>query len=189
MVMLGLATTALAQGTRSPEPMSLGDPAAPVTVVEYCSFTAPHCATFHTQVFPLLRADYIETGLVRLVFREVYFDRYGLWAAVLARCDGSKYAAILDQLFARQIEWTRSDDPYTVMNNLKKFGRESGQNDRQMDACLEESDVGTALAAQYQRAADADGVNAVPAFIINGEKYPNMAYDDFVTVLDAQLGR
>mgnify|MGYP001056890612 CR=1 FL=1 len=68
------------------EDMVLGSPDAPVEVIEYASFTCPHCGTFHLNVLPQLKADYIDTGRVRMIYREVYFDRFGLWAGLVARC-------------------------------------------------------------------------------------------------------
>ena len=68
--------------------MAIGPADAKVTIVEYASFTCPHCAAFHTNVFKDLKKDYIDTGKVRFEFREVYFDRYGLWASMMARCGG-----------------------------------------------------------------------------------------------------
>ena len=55
--------------------MSMGDPNAPVTLVEYAMFTCPHCAAFAKEVLPKIKANYIDTGKVRLVFREVYFNK------------------------------------------------------------------------------------------------------------------
>ena len=56
----------------------IGQIDAKVKIVEYLSFTCPHCAAFHSEVYPQLKADYIDTGKVRLEYHEVYFDRYGL---------------------------------------------------------------------------------------------------------------
>ena len=82
---------------------ALGAEDAPVKMVEYASFTCPHCAAFHDTVFKPLKADYIDTGKVRFEFREVYFDRYGLWAAMVARCGGEmRYFGITDILFQTQ---------------------------------------------------------------------------------------
>ena len=64
----------------------LGDPKAPITLIEYASFTCPHCANFHAKNFAKLKSEYIDTGKVNFTYREVYFDRYGLWAAMIARC-------------------------------------------------------------------------------------------------------
>ena len=65
---------------------TMGSPDAPVTLVEYAMFTCPHCANFHKEVFPRIKEEYIDTGKVRLVYREVYFNRPSLWAAMIARC-------------------------------------------------------------------------------------------------------
>ena len=92
--------------------MVLGNADAKVTLVEYASYTCPHCANFHAAVFKDLKRDYIDTGKVKFVYREVYFDRYGLWAAMIARCGGAtRYFGINSMLFDGQKEWAASDDP------------------------------------------------------------------------------
>ena len=65
--------------------MSLGNPDAKVTVIEYASFTCPHCANFHNDSFKKLKADFIDPGLIHFINREIYFDRPGLWAGIMAR--------------------------------------------------------------------------------------------------------
>ena len=93
----------------------IGPMDAKVKVVEYASFTCPHCARFHAEVFPKLKADFIDTGKIRFEYREVYFDRYGLWAGMIARCGGEmRYFGISDILFDTQKEWAASDDPAVV---------------------------------------------------------------------------
>ncbi|MCC6863434.1 MAG: thioredoxin domain-containing protein, partial [Rhodobacteraceae bacterium] len=67
---------------------SIGDPAAKVKIIEYASFTCPHCADAHKTIWKDLKKNYIDTGKVYFTYREVYFDRYGLWAAIMARCGG-----------------------------------------------------------------------------------------------------
>ena len=84
----------------------LGDEAAPVTVIEYASFTCPHCASFHINTWPQFKAAYIDTGKVRFILREVYFDRYGLWASMVARCGGTDgFYPMADQLMKKQSVW------------------------------------------------------------------------------------
>ncbi|MDH3263488.1 MAG: DsbA family protein, partial [Paracoccaceae bacterium] len=70
--------------------MTLGSPDAKVEVVEYASFTCPHCRNFHQNVFGQIKANYIDIGKIRFVYREVYFDRFGLWAGMVARCGGGQ---------------------------------------------------------------------------------------------------
>src|SRR5690554_8217418 len=85
----GMAEAQTAEGepdfARVPD-MVMGAEDAPVTVIEYGSLTCPHCATFAQNVLPQLKENYIDPGHVRFIHREVYFDRYGLWGAMVARC-------------------------------------------------------------------------------------------------------
>ncbi|MFQ5439236.1 MAG: DsbA family protein [Paracoccaceae bacterium] len=165
--------------------MTLGHEDAAVTIIEYASFTCPHCARFHETVFGKLRANYIETGKVRFIQRDVYFDRFGLWASMLARCgDGSKFFGIADMVFTTQREWTKGETNLEVVTNLKKIGRLAGMDGDQMDACLQDNAKARALIAAYQANSERDGINSTPSFLINGEKYPNMSYEDFAKVLD-----
>jgi protein-disulfide isomerase len=168
--------------------MALGSPDAPVTIIEYASFTCPHCANFHKDVFKQLKADYIDTGKVRFIYREVYFDRYGLWAALMARCGGEmKYFGVTDILFETQAEWAGSDDPAVVVENLKRIGRSAGMDDAALDACMKDQATAEALVARYQANMEADGVEGTPTLFINGEKHPNMSYADLKAILDAKL--
>jgi protein-disulfide isomerase len=175
--------------TSTVEEMALGAPDAPVTVIEYASFTCPHCATFHADVLPQLKADYIDTGEVRFVHREVYFDRYGLWAGMVARCGGGegRYFGIADLIYAQQRDWT-GGQPTEVVEALRRIGRTAGLTNAQLDACLSDGERAQTLVAWYQENAEADGIDATPTFIIDGQKYSNMPYADFVEILDGKLG-
>ena len=103
------------------EEMILGDVNAPVTIVEYASFTCPHCKDFHLQSFIKLKKEYISTGKVKFIFREVYFDRYGLWAGMVARCGGSKsYFGLVDMIFEKQSEWV-TGEVAEVVDKLKRM--------------------------------------------------------------------
>jgi protein-disulfide isomerase len=169
--------------------MVLGAADAPVTVIEYASYTCPHCKTFHDSVFDQLKTNYIDTGKVRFVYREVYFDRYGLWAAMVARCGGeTRYFGISGMLFDQQRDWAASDDPAVVVENLKKIGRTAGMDDTTLDACLRDNTMAQAMVAAYQAHAAADAVEGTPTLIINGEKHGNMSYADLSKILDEKLG-
>ena len=166
----------------------LGEDDAPITIVEYASFTCPHCARFHTDVYPDLKANFIETGKVRFILREVYFDKYGLWAGMLARCGGpDRYYGIADLLLNKQSEWARGDDA-TIAQNLYRIGRQAGLEDATMQACLQDNDMARKLVADYQEKAGADDVSATPTFIVDGEKMSNMSYSEFEAVLNDRLG-
>jgi protein-disulfide isomerase len=169
--------------------MSLGNPDAAVTVIEYASFTCPHCRAFHEGAFQQLKTNYIDTGKIHFIYREVYFDRFGLWGAMLARCGGEqRYFGISEMLYTNQQEWLGNGDPATIAENLKKIGLTAGLTAEQVDACMQDAEMAKALVAVYQQNAEADGIDSTPSFIINGEKYSNMSYEDFAAVLDEKLG-
>lgn len=169
---------------------SIGDPAAKVKIIEYASFTCPHCATFHDTVWKDLKANYIDTGKVYFTYREVYFDRYGLWAAMMARCGGEmRYFGIVDVLFDTQTEWAASEDPNVTVENLKKIGRSVGMDDATLDACMKDAPKAEAMVAHFQKNFDADGIEGTPSFMINGTKHSNMSYEEMAAVIDAELAK
>ena len=169
--------------------MSRGDPEAPVTVIEYASFTCPHCATFHARVLPQLQEAFIDTGQVYWIKREVYFDRPGLWAGMLARCgDDSRYFPMVDLIYETQREWAGSSDPAVIAENLRRLGRRTGLTDEEVDACLMDAEQAQAMVAVYQHHANADGISGTPSFVINGERHSNMSLEAFTTLLNDKLG-
>lgn len=168
----------------------IGPADAKVKIIEYASFTCPHCANFHANVFGQLKADYIDTGKVRFEYREVYFDRYGLWAAMIARCGGEmRYFGISDMIFDQQKEWAASQDPKVVVENLKKIGRAAGLDDAAMDTCLNDKPMAEAMIAHYQKNFAADGIQGTPTFMINGTKHSNMSYDDLKAIVETELAK
>ncbi len=168
--------------------MTLGNPDAKVTVIEYASFTCPHCKNFHASVMQDLKRDYIETGKINFIYREVYFDRYGLWAGMVARCGGPlRYFGISDLLYEQQSDWLAGGDPATIAGNLRTIGLDAGLAPEELDACLTDATKAQAMVAVYQQNAKADGIDSTPTFVINGEKYSNMNYTDFSVVLDEKL--
>ncbi len=184
------ATPVLAQeDPREILEMAIGDEDAPVTVIEYASFTCPHCKRFHDDVFQQIKANYIDTGKVRFVMREVYFDKYGLWAAMVARCAGpDRYFGVADMLFDQQSDWAHAETEGEIIDKLYSIGRQAGLTNDDLDACLQDGSFAQALVERYQETATADEITGTPSFIINGEKASNMGYDPFSKLLDAELG-
>ena len=183
------APTAEAAALTVPD-MVLGNPDAKVTIKEYASYTCPHCARFHADVFKQLKADYIDTGKVKFVFREVYFDRYGLWASVIARCGGEmRYFGINSILFEKQREWAASEDPAVVVENLKTIGRSAGLSNEALDTCLKDEKFVEAMVAKFQTTMAEDGVEATPTLFLNDTKHSNMSYADLKALIDAELAK
>ena len=168
--------------------MTLGADDAPVTMIEYASFTCPHCANFHQNVFKDLKADYIDTGKVKFIYRDVYFDRFGLWASLMARCDdGMRFFGIADMIYARQKEWLDGDSPAAIADNLRKIGKVAGMTDEKLEECLADQNKARTLVAWFQENAEADDVTATPTLYVNGTKHSNMTYADLKKILDDEL--
>ena len=168
--------------------MVKGDEDAPVDVIEYASFTCPHCASFHENQWPQIEENYVETGKVRFVYREVYFDRPGLWASMVARCGGEdRFFGITDLIYERQQGWARQDSGEAIISDLRRIGKVAGLTDEDLDSCLSDGETAQTLYGWFQANAEADDVQGTPSFVIAGEKYSNMSYDDFAAVLDEKL--
>ena len=175
-------------GSGAIQDMTLGEPDAPVEVIEYASFTCPHCADFHENVFPDLKRDYIDTGKVRFIHREVYFDRFGLWASMVARCGGEmRYFGIADRIYETQSEWTSGGEPAAIAERLRRIGRAAGLSQEKLETCLSDADRAEALVAWYRENAERHQVEATPTLIIDGEEYSNMPYSELADTIDAKL--
>lgn len=168
--------------------MVQGNPDATVEVIEYASFTCPHCARFHEGAYGQLKADYIDTGKIRFVYREVYFDKYGMWASMIARCEPAKFFGITELVYKGQGTWARAGSDAAIADELRKIGRLAGLESDRIEACLTDGAKLRALVEWYQANAEEHGIKSTPSFVINGKLYSNMPYDEFRTVLDEQLG-
>ena len=182
------AQTAAEVDTSRIEDMVLGNPDAPVTVMEYASFTCPHCANFHAGPYKQLKADYIDTGKIKFVYREVYFDRPGLWASMIARCGGSeKFFGIADMIYKSQSQWARAGEPAAIVAELRKIGLLAGIDSDTLDACLQDATKAQTLVAWYQENGKEDDISSTPSFLIDGKKYSNMPYPEMKELIDAAL--
>ena len=187
-----IGTSSSAEENDSPQlnvgsPMILGDTDAPVTIVEYASFTCPHCATFHLEVLPRIKKNYLDKGLVQLEYREVYFDGPGLWAGLLARCKGDdKYFPMIDLLFKKQEDWTKGN-----LNNIKEgllsMGRQAGLTNDESLACMQDDNLAEQLVVSFQENAKRDNIKSTPSFLINGELVKNLPYEEFEDLIEKYL--
>ena len=167
----------------------LGNPMAKVKVIEYGSFTCSHCAAFHNSAFKPLREKYIDTGKISFVFREVYFDQFGLLASMIGRCSGNTqdFYAFVDSLFSQQREWMASRDGNKMLNELVSMGKSVGMTDQQIDVCLEDEAKATSLMNWYQQNAKQDNIRSTPSFVVDGELMSNMSFEEFSKILDKKL--
>jgi protein-disulfide isomerase len=121
------------------------------------------------------------------VYREVYFDRFGLWASAIARCAGpEKFFGITDLLYSSQSEWARAGggDPAAIVEALRKIGLLAGLSSDNVEACLQDGDNLRTLVAWYQENVERDGVQSTPSFVIDGRTYKNIDYDEMKRLID-----
>jgi protein-disulfide isomerase len=173
---LRLISEALAQSAadvakpQSLPDMALGPADAKVTIVEYASMTCPHCAAFNDQVFPKLKAEYIDTGKVRYVFREFPLDIKAAAGSMLSRCiakgDPNKYFAVTDLLFKTQSDWVVKN----TTEALTRIGKQAGLSQQEVDACLKDQSLLDKIAADQKYASEVLKVDSTPTFFINGER-------------------
>ena len=174
--------------------MSLGDPNAKVTVIEYASVACPFCAKFNNEVFPAFKAKYIDTNKIHYVFREMLVgdDSEVTMAAagfLMARCAGKdKYFSVVDAIFHGQQAIEQSGD---VRGGLMRIGEAAGLTDSQFNTCINDDDALKALNQRVQNYTTQDGVDSTPTFVINGKKLtgvPTLASLD-AAIAAAQAGK
>lgn len=178
-----------AQGTVEIADITLGNADAPVKVVEYASYTCPHCAAFHAETFKAFREQYVDTGKVHFTYREVFFDRYGLWASMVARCAGpdpERILAVADLIYSEQQSWARAGEPAQIADALKRIGLQAGMDQGTVDACLQDGATAQSLVSWYETNAQRDGVRSTPSFVINGEIHSgNMTLGQIGALVDS----
>ena len=187
MMALGLfALISTAQAEVVYEERVLGDPNAPITMIEYASFTCPHCADFHNEIFPQIKKDFIDTGKVKFIFRDFPFDRAGATAAMLARCVApSQFNGFVGVLMKQQQQWATSSNPLAALTNL---GRLAGLSQDKIDACFKNEKLLDQIILIRKEAMEVHGINSTPSFLINGEKVEsNGEYERFKNILESKL--
>lgn len=143
----------------------IGDPTAPVTIVEYASMTCDHCIRFHREVFPLLKSRHIDTGHVRLVYRDFPTSATAARGAVAVRCADDRPFAMIEALYATVAHWTRADDVDTALTHQAEA---LGLEEETFRTCLRDPRQARAIADE-QRLARENGVLGTPTFIVNGK--------------------
>jgi len=173
--------------------MSEGDVNAPITLIEYASLTCSHCADFYINTMPALRADYIKTGKVHYILRELPTDPRSMAAAMLTRCVGQdKFFPFVQLLFEKQEDWAFAQDGKTP---LMCYAKMAGLDDKQFEACLSEKNetVFKAL-SKVSDSKDSDSdmmkfdIRVTPTLFINGAKYQGaLTPEQLAPILDKIL--
>ncbi|NQY97425.1 MAG: DsbA family protein [Henriciella sp.] len=174
--------------------ITLGEANAPITIVEYASWTCPACLQFHTDVIPVLKSEYIETGKAKLVFREFPTPPANLAVAgfALARCAGEdQYYNVIEDLFAAQtnvLNLARSGGD--IEGAMRTLASSYDLDGNAFDECLANKDVTYAIGEAVMKG-DSQGVNSTPTVFVNGQRmqgYEWRTADGMRAILDAELG-
>lgn len=163
-------------------PRFLGSEDAPLTMIEYFSLTCGACGKFHRDVLPTLKEKYIDTGKLRMEYRDFPLDIWALRAAAMARSAPEKrYDALITVLFDQQARWTRADD---VLAALKQIGRLAGLSSNYVQAALMNTELLDGIANSRLVANRDLGVQSTPTFLIGDRKLDGfLPLDEFDALL------
>ena len=175
-LLLALALTASLAGCAkknlgaSADDMSLGNPAAKVTVIEYASASCVHCGRWNNEVFPAFKAKYVDTNKVNYVYREFLTPPVEVAAAafLMARCAGKdKYFSVIDSVYRAQEEMFTTGD---YRGTLLRIGQSAGMNEAQFNACVSDEKALKALNDRVEKYAKDAKITGTPTFVVNGKK-------------------
>ncbi|HAI30906.1 DsbA family protein [Thalassospira tepidiphila] len=166
LMMVGLASAQQAQAVEWKEHV-MGDENAPVTMIEYASLTCPHCASFHNEVLPEIKEKLIDTGKLKLIYRDYPLDGVALRAAAIAQCAGEdRYFGVLGMLFKSQMTWARSQDPVASIKEVVRF---AGMTGDAVDACIADQELIDGIVGSRMTGEQEFNVSSTPSFILDGE--------------------
>lgn len=182
------ATADIASPERALAEMALGQKDAPVTMIEYASLGCPHCAAFHHETLPTLKKEYIDTGKLKLIYRDFPLGTPALAASMIARCAGpEKYFGFVEIFFRSQAQWAHAQDPLPALAKVARFG---GMSQKDVDACLKSQPILAGIRRVAAQAQEKFQVNSTPTFIIGDEVINGaMPYAHFKKAIDKALGK
>ena len=166
-------------------PRYLGADDAPVQVAEYYSMTCGHCASFHNNIFPMVKTKLIDTGLVRFEMRPFPLDGLALRAHALVRSlPAQKFYPMVKTLLAQQPSWVRASDPLAALMKIARF---AGVGSDDFNAIMRNRELLEGIVDQRQKGLDDWDIQATPSFVVNDDKVlsGNMSYEDFAGHLSA----
>jgi protein-disulfide isomerase len=163
-----------------------GSPAAAITIIEYASMTCSHCAAFHEETWPLLKAKYVDSGKAKFILREFPLDPLTAAGFMLARCAGpDKRGALIDRLFAQQKNWAFVDKP---VDALLTQVEQAGMSQTDFEACLNNRDLYDSVNRTRDSAAQRFAIESTPTFFVDGRRLDGaLAIGDFDQVLQPLL--
>ena len=143
---------------------------AKITIIAYESLTCSHCASFHKNVYPELKKDYIDTGLAKIEFRHFPLDLAALNAAKISQCKNNQSLKILESLYSNQQTWVKGNTIEEVNESLKKFIQNEGFK-IDFEKCIQNKEIEDFVLNDRIEGAKKFKINATPTIIINGKKF------------------
>ena len=150
--------------------IKVGNEDAKITIIAYESLTCSHCANFHKNVYPQLKKEFIDTGLVKIEFRHFPLDIIDFNASKIAQCKNDGNSEILETLYANQQKWVKGNNASEANDNLKKFIEEQGIN-IDFKRCITDKRIEDFVLNDRIEGSKEFKVNATPTIIINNEKF------------------
>ena len=147
-----------------------GNENAKITIIAYESLTCSHCATFHKEIYPKLKKDFIDKGLVKIEFRNFPLDVAAFNAAKIAQCNSNSGLEILETLYTNQSVWVKGAAIEELNDNLKKLIKKKGFN-IDFDKCINDKKIEDFVLNDRIEGVKNFKVNSTPTIIINNEKF------------------
>ena len=148
----------------------VGNKSAKISIIAFESLTCSHCANFHKDVYPLLKKEYLDTGLAKIEFRHFPLDIAAFNASKVAQCKNDGNAELLESLYANQQKWVKGSSVEEANINLKKFLSTEGFN-IDFESCINNKKIEDFVLNDRIDGAKNFKVNATPTIIINNEKF------------------
>lgn len=162
-----------------------GSSDAPIKILEYFSLTCPHCENFHTNVFPKLKKEYIDTGKVMWIKRSYMTDKSSEAGTLLLNCiDKSSYEAFLNILLTKQASWAYQSDFIDRLRNIAGLG---GMSAEKFNACMENKNLESNLRRLDNRSKKFLKIKGTPVFYLNKKKVDVYNYKSFSSIIDKTL--
>ena len=154
--------------------ISLGEPKN--TIIEYASMTCPHCSDFHGDVFPKIKKDLIDTGIVKYTFRDFPLDPFAMAGTMIANCvDEDKYFDVINVLLKTQKKWIERGYQ-GIISVAKNFGLSEEDTKR----CLSDKELINLIESNMNLASNSFGITGTPSVFVNGKKIQSLKYEDIL---------
>ena len=163
-----------------------GNENAKIKIYSYESLTCPHCAAFHAKIYPLLKKDYIDTGIAKIYFKHFPLDLASLNASKIAQCvNKEKRISFLEHLYKTQESWIKGTEIEDINQNLKKSVKQFGLNEDDFDKCLAFEDVENYILNSKIEAIQKFKIKSTPTLVINDEPFKGtLEYKNIKKILE-----